>query len=181
MLVPIIVCEIGFWVVLVLGLSARYVLRRRRLGAALLLCVPLVDVVLLAIIVIDLRGGATAHWSHGLGAVYLAVSVVYGHRMVAWADRLFASRFDGTPLPAKILRYGMARAIHEWKEFGILLAAMAISAGVLLGCIALAGDPARTTALTEWFGRLGLVTLIAAIWPVGYTVLPTRAPATLPS
>lgn len=177
MLVPIIICEIGFWVVLTLGLSARYVLRRRRLGAALLLCVPLVDLILLAIIVIDLRGGATAHWSHGLGAVYLAASVVYGHRMVAWADRSFARRFDGAPRREKTLRYGMARAIHEWKEFGILLVAMTISAAVLLGCIALVGDPARTVALDEWFGRLGMVTLIAAIWPVGYTVLPTRAPA----
>lgn len=126
MIVPIIVCEIGFWVVLVLGLSARYVLRQRRLGTVLLLCVPLVDVALLAIIVIDLRGGATAHWSHGLGAVYLAVSVVYGHRMVAWADRWFATRFDGAPRREKTLRYG---------------------------------------------------TLVAAIWPVSYTIFPTRAPA----
>jgi hypothetical protein len=144
-----------------------------------LLCVPLVDVALLAIIVIDLRGGATAHWTHGLGAVYLAASVVYGHRMVAWADRLFANRFDGAPLPEKTLRYGMTRAVHEWKEFGILLLAIAIGAGVLLGCIALVGNPARTEALTEWFGRLGMVTLIAAIWPVGYTILPTRTPAVL--
>jgi len=178
-IVPIIVCEIGFWVVLVLGLSARYVLRQRRLGTVLLLCVPLVDVVLLAIIVVDLRGGATAHWSHGLGAVYLAVSVVYGHRMVAWADRWFATRFDGAPRREKTLRYGMTRALHEWKEFGILLLAMVISAVVLFGCIALAGDPARTEALTGWFGRLGVVTLVALIWPVGYTLFPTRAPATV--
>ena len=180
MIVPIIVCEIGFWVVLVLGLSARYVLRRRRLGAALLLCVPLVDLVLLAVIVIDLQGGATAHWSHGLGAVYLAVSVVYGHRMVAWADRWFATRFDGAPHREKTLRFGMTRALYEWKEFAILLLAMVIAAGVLLGCIALAGDPARTEALTAWFGRLGVVTLVAAIWPVGYTIFPTRAPSTVP-
>jgi hypothetical protein len=178
-IVPIIVCEIGFWLVLILGLTVRYVLRRRRLGTALLFCVPLVDLVLLAIIVIDLRGGATAHWSHGLGAVYLAVSVVYGHRMVAWTDRWFATRFDGAPRREKALRYGMTRALYEWKEFGILLLAMLISAAVLLGCIALAGDPARTDALSGWFGRLGVVTLVAAIWPVGYTVFPTRAPASV--
>ncbi|MFD0533927.1 hypothetical protein ACFQY7_09240 [Actinomadura luteofluorescens] len=53
-------CEIGFWVLLAAGLLARYPLRLRRTGAALLLCVPLVDLVLLAATAIDLRGGATA-------------------------------------------------------------------------------------------------------------------------
>jgi hypothetical protein len=177
MIVPIIVCEVGFWVVLILGLSARYLLRKRLLGAILLLCVPLIDLILLAIIVLDLRGGATAHWSHGLGAVYLAVSIVYGHRMVSWADRWFAHRFDGAPRPEKVHRYGMARAVHEWKECGVLLLAVGIGAAVLLGCIALAGDPGRTEALTAWFGRLGVVSVAAVIWAAAYTVFPTRAPA----
>ena len=41
----IVACEIGFWVVLAAGLLTRYVLRRPRAGAALLVCVPLVDLV----------------------------------------------------------------------------------------------------------------------------------------
>lgn len=180
MLIPILVCEIAFWVVIVLGLTARYVLRLRRLGAALLVGVPVVDLVLLVFIVIDLRGGATAHFTHGLGAVYLAVSIVYGHRLVAWADRWFAHRFDGASRPAKVRRYGMVRAGHEWKEFGILLLALVLSAAVLLGCIALAGDSSRTGELEAWFGRLGLVALVAAIWPVGYTLFPAKAPVVLP-
>jgi hypothetical protein len=177
MIVPIIVCEVGFWVVLVLGLSARYLLRQRLLGVILLLCVPLIDLILLAIIVLDLRGGATAHWSHGLGAIYLAVSVVYGHRMVTWADRWFAYRFDGAPRPQKVRRYGRARAAHEWKETGILLLAVGIGAAVLLGCVALFDDPARTQALSAWFGRLGVVSVAAVIWAVTYTVFPAKAPA----
>jgi hypothetical protein len=177
MIVPIIVCEVGFWVVLLLGLSARYLVRQRRLGAILLLCVPLIDLILLAIIVLDLRGGATAHWSHGLGAIYLAVSVVYGHRMVSWADRWFAYRFDGTPRPEKVRRYGMARAAYEWKESGILVLAVGIGAAVLLGCIVLVDDPVRTDALSAWFGRLGVVSVAALIWAVTYTVFPAKAPA----
>ncbi|MBC6463814.1 hypothetical protein HKK72_39190, partial [Actinomadura sp. HBU206391] len=53
-------CEIAFWVVLLAGLAARYLLRMRRLSTVLLICVPLVDVVLLVASVIDLRGGAVA-------------------------------------------------------------------------------------------------------------------------
>jgi hypothetical protein len=54
----IVACEIGFWVVLAAGLVSRYVLRRRRLSTALLAAVPLVDLVLLVVSVLDLRGGA---------------------------------------------------------------------------------------------------------------------------
>lgn len=57
MIAVIIACEIGFWVLLLAGLLTRYVLRRPGLGAALLIAVPLVDVLLLAVSAIDLRGG----------------------------------------------------------------------------------------------------------------------------
>jgi hypothetical protein len=65
----IVAVEIAFWVLLAAGLTARYVLRLPRVGAALLIAVPLVDLVLLGATVIDLRGGATARVAHGLAAV----------------------------------------------------------------------------------------------------------------
>ena len=63
----IVACEVGFWVVLLAGLVARYVLRRPRLGGALLVCVPLVDLALLVASVVDLRGGGEAGVGHGTG------------------------------------------------------------------------------------------------------------------
>ncbi len=74
----IIACEIGFWLILAAGLGARYVLRQRVLGAVLLACVPVVDLVLLVAATIDLRDGATANWTHGLAAAYLGLSIVLG-------------------------------------------------------------------------------------------------------
>jgi hypothetical protein len=44
----IVGCEISFWIVLVLALAARYLLRRERLSRALLVCLPLVDLLLIA-------------------------------------------------------------------------------------------------------------------------------------
>lgn len=79
------------------GLIARYPLRRPRLGAALLIAVPVVDLVLLAATMIDLRRGATATFAHGLAAAYLGFSVAFGHSMVRWADQRFAHRFAGGP------------------------------------------------------------------------------------
>ena len=70
-LAVIVAVEIAFWVLLAAGLTARYLLRLPRVGAGLLIAVPLVDLVLLGATVIDLRGGATASAAHGLAAVYI--------------------------------------------------------------------------------------------------------------
>ncbi|SNR83925.1 hypothetical protein [Actinomadura mexicana] len=177
-------CEIGFWVLLAAGLLARYALRLRRAGAALLLCVPLVDLVLLAATAIDLRGGAAAGAAHGLSAAYLGYSVAFGHSMMRWADERFAHRFAGGPPPARRPRYGAARARYEWREFGKAALATAIACALLLAMIALVGDADRTQALDAWLGRLGVVLAIWFLWPVTTTLWPpkprdgaTRAPA----
>ena len=59
-LTVIIACEVGFWLAVLGGLAARYLLRARRLSRALLLAAPLLDVVLLVATGADLRSGATA-------------------------------------------------------------------------------------------------------------------------
>ncbi|MEU9021339.1 hypothetical protein [Actinomadura sp. NPDC048394] len=175
MLVGVIAaCEIGFWVVLAAGLAARYPLRMRRTGAALLLGVPLVDLVLLVATVADLRGGATAGFAHGLAAAYLGYSVAFGHSMVRWADERFAHRFAGGPPPRRKPRYGRARARYEWVEFGKAAVATAIGCALLLAMIALVGDADRTAALTGWTARLGLVLAVWSLWPITHTLWPSR-------
>lgn len=178
MLVLVIVgCEVGFWLVLGAGLVARYPLRLPRLGAALLVCVPLVDLVLLAATVLDLRRGAVAGWTHGLAAAYIGFSVAFGHSMVGWADTRFAHRFAGGPPPVRPPRYGRARTRHEWREFGRAALAWAVSCALLLAAIVAVGDADRTAALTGWLWRLSTVLAIWALWPVGYTLWPARDPA----
>lgn len=175
MLIAIIVaCEIGFWVVLAAGLLARYPLRLRRTGAALLLCVPLVDLVLLAATTLDLRNGATAGTGHGLAAAYLGYSVAFGHGMVRWADERFAHRFAGGPPPRGRPKHGRARTRYEWREFGKAAVATAVACGLLLAMIVLVGDAERTRALTGWIGRLGMVLAIWSIWPISHTLWPAR-------
>ncbi len=158
-------CEVGFWVVLGAGLAARYLLRRPRLGAVLLLCVPLVDVVLLVATAVDLHRGVTAGPAHGLAAAYLGFSVAFGHSMVRWADHRFAHRFAGGPPPWRPPEAGRARARYEWREWGKAVLAAAIAC-VLLGVgILLVGDPGRSAALLAWIYRLGAV---VAIWFVAF-------------
>jgi hypothetical protein len=175
MLIAVIVaCEIAFWVVLAAGLVARYLLRRRRLGAALLAGVPLVDLVLLVATTIDLARGAHAEFAHGLAAAYLGFSVAFGPSMIRWADQRFAHRFAGGPPPVRPPRHGRARAAYEWREFGKAALAWAISCGLLGIMILAVGDPDRTEELTAWVGRLTMVLVIWAIWPVSTTLWPPK-------
>lgn len=174
-LAVIAACEIGFWVLLGLGLLARYALRLRRLGGLLLLCVPLVDVVLFAATVADLSQGAVASWSHGLAAAYIAYSIVFGHRTLRWADKVAAHRFSDGPPPRKPPRGGMARARYEWAMWLRILLAFGITCVLLITPIQVIDDPTRTKALSEFMVGLIKVPIIAALWPLSYTFFPKRA------
>ncbi|MGH8167187.1 MAG: hypothetical protein ACREQ1_08110 [Woeseiaceae bacterium] len=104
----IVGCEAAFWVVLFSGLAARYVFQWRRLSWVLLLCVPLIDLALLAFTVMDLNRGAGATFAHGLATAYVAFTVAFGSAMIHWADQRFAHRFRRRPatLEAAISRLG---------------------------------------------------------------------------
>ncbi|GAB2801022.1 hypothetical protein [Streptomyces daliensis] len=170
----IVACEVAFWVLLAGGLALRYLARMPRAGAAVLLCEPLLELVLLAVTVIDLRNGGEPDWKHGLAAVYIGFTATHGHYMVKWADGHFAHRFAGGPRPAKPPRYGMARALHEWKMAGRAVGGAAIAAALLQLAIWYVGDPGQTESLRNWQGRMGFVTVISVIIALSYTVWPKR-------
>lgn len=171
LVVLIVACEIGFWVVLGAGLLARYALKMRRLGAALLVCTPVVDVVLLVATVFDLRSGGEATSVHGLAAIYLGVSVAFGHSMLRWADQRVAHRFAGGPPPTKPPtkppKSGPGKVRHEWREFGKFAVAWAIACAVMLLLMYVVGTPERTRSL---WGQMSGMTGIGVIWLLGWPV-----------
>jgi hypothetical protein len=149
----IIAGEAGFWVLLLVGLMTRYPLRMPRISTVVLLALPLIDLGVLVVGVVNLAGGAKANLSHGLAAVYLGFSVVFGKAMVRWADVRFAHRFAGGPAPAKVR--GTARIAKEWQDWWRCLLACAIAAALLLVTILVIHHPDRTAALLGWLPRLG--------------------------
>jgi hypothetical protein len=96
----IVACEVGFWVVLLVALVVRYLLLKEYLSRALLLCLPLIDLLLLVFTALDLRRGSTATFAHGLAAAYVGFTVAFGGMAVKWADAHFAHRFAAGPVPA---------------------------------------------------------------------------------
>jgi hypothetical protein len=132
--------------------------------------VPVVDLVLLTVTVIDLAGGATARFGHGLAAAYIGFSIAFGHRIVRWADERFAHRFAGGPPPPPPSD-GWSRVRSEWCDLARALLAWTIGCGLLAAAIAIVDDAARTEALEGWIGQLTAVVLIWSLWPITYTVI----------
>jgi hypothetical protein len=156
----IIAAEIAFWLTLVSGLAMRYGLKRPRMGMALLVATPLVDLALLAVTTIDLRRGGEAALPHALAAVYIGVSVAWGQRIISWADARFAHRFDGGPAPERQPRTGPLHAARERREWLRHLIAWATGTAILGLGVLLVGDLDRTWALLN----------VAALWTLVLTV-----------
>jgi hypothetical protein len=176
--VLIVAAELAFWLIHLSGLAARYVLHRPRLGMALLVVTPIVDLGLLAATTIDLRRGGEAALPHALAAVYIGVSVAWGKRLVAWADVRFAHRFASGAPPERPPRSGRAHAARERREWLRHLAAWAIGTTLLgIGVLAV-GDLERTAALRDVAALWTLVLAIDFVVSFSYTLWPRRASGT---
>ncbi|WP_329023404.1 hypothetical protein [Streptomyces sp. NBC_00690] len=172
----IIICEVGFWVLLAAGLATRYILKKPKTGMALLLCEPLLEVVLLVVTAIDLKNGADPSWKHGLAALYIGYTVGHGHRTVTWLDGHAAHRFGGAPPPVKPPRYGKGRAVHEAKIwFGTVVGA-AVASGLLLLAIWYVGDPSRSASLEGWIYQAWKITAIHGVIALSYALWPHKGP-----
>ncbi|KNX37247.1 hypothetical protein [Luteipulveratus halotolerans] len=175
MLVALIaVCEVLFWVLILLGLAARYLAHRRRLSTALLVSAPLVDLVLLGAAVVDLRHGGTATPAHALAAIYLGVSVGFGHRLIRWADGRFAHRFGGAAPPPPTPRYGRAHAVAQLQDWLRHLCAWAVGCALMGAAVLVIGDAGRTSALTQTTQIWTLVLVIDGAISVSYSFSPRK-------
>lgn len=176
-------CEVGFWVLLVAGLAARYLLRARRLSTVLLVGVPALDVVLVTASLVDVASGSPPGLTHGLAAVYLGFTVAFGHATIQWVDARFAHRFAGGPPPPRPPRYGAAKVVHEWREWGRIVLAwgVALTGMLVTATVAGTGVPALgrwpDDPMWNWGAWLVPVVLIwFAVGPLWTTVAPPRAP-----
>ncbi len=159
----IVACEFGLWILLGVGLVARYLVRLRRTSTVILAGIPLLDVILVVATALDLHRGAAPEAIHGLAAVYLGFSVAFGPSIVRWADVRFAHRFAGGPPPVKVPKHGPQRRAHLWREWNRAVTAAAITSATLLVLIWFFAGPEQSGTLSWWIGR---VWLIVGIWLV---------------
>lgn len=148
----IIGCEVSFWLMLILGLAARYLLQRKKLSHILLLTLPALDLALLFFTAIDLGSGTPASFVHGLAAAYVGFTVAFGGIAVSWADQRFAHRFANAPAPSKAPTRGWPALRYEIFLWLRCLVAAAVTMVLLLGLIVFVNNESATEALNEWFG-----------------------------
>lgn len=168
-LLTILGCEIGFWILVLGGLTLRYLLHADRVSTIALAAVPLLDLVLLVAVALDLYRGGDIGFAHRLAPIYLGVTVAFGRRLIAWTDVRFAHWFADGPPPKPIPKRGPIRMRHEFADFARWLAAAAIAASVTLALGYGVADVAQRTELFAGFQTLGIIT---ALWlltgPVWY-------------
>ncbi|WNI22415.1 hypothetical protein [Streptomyces sp. ITFR-16] len=172
----IVLCEIAFWVLLAAGLALRYVARRPRLGLAVLLCEPVLELVLLVVTAVDLKNGAAPDWKHGLAAVYIGFTVGLGHSTVKWVDARVAHRFAGGPPPVRPPKYGTARAVHEWRVAGRWTVAAVTALALLQAAVWYVGGDGDVASLRSWQQTMLFVIGINLVIAASYTVFPKRGP-----
>ncbi|MFE2725316.1 hypothetical protein [Kitasatospora sp. NPDC059327] len=173
----ILAAEVAFWILLGLGLATRYLLRLRTLSTVLLAGLPVVDLTLFALTVFDLRGGATAGWTHALAAGYAGFSIGYGPSLVRWADRHFQYRFAGGPKPEGPPKYGPERTRHEWLICRRTVVSAAVTLGLITALVPLSDGAAHFDTFTGWYLRLGMAAGINVIVAGCYSLWPKEAPA----
>jgi len=146
----IVACEAAFWVVLLLALAVRYLARKESLSRGLLLSLPLIDVALLVFTALDLRGGSTATFAHGLAAAYVGFTVAFGGIAVKWADAHFAHRLAGGPAPPKAPARGWAAVRYDLNLWIRCIVACAITVVLIEALIYLVGRDDTTRSLLAW-------------------------------
>jgi len=144
----IIACEIGFWIFIITGLFARYILKKEKLGFFLLAMTPLVDLILLISAGVDMYRGATATIAHALAAIYIGVSIGFGKSMIEWADVRFKHYIAKTgPKPEKL--YGLKFAKHNLRGWVRHVISYIIGAGLIGILYFTINDIKRTEALVQ--------------------------------
>lgn len=151
-------CEVAFWALLAAGMVVRYLLRWRRAGAVLLAAVPLVDVVLLVASVIDLQRGGEPSFKHSLAAIFIGVSVGFGHQTMRWADGWAAHLLGDGPRPAKPPKDGIERVRRERRGWYHHLLAWSVATGLMaLGAVLVGFDKGATLLAPAWPWTIVLV------------------------
>lgn len=167
----IIACEIGFWVVILLGLITRYLFKREKLGFFFLALTPVIDSLLLIVTATDLHNGAIATQAHAIAAIYLGVSIAFGKSMIRWADDRFVYYIQKQG-SKPVRKTGLAHARHSMKGSLQHVGAFLIGAAFLVAMIYFIDDPSRSEALSSMLKVWALILVIDLVISLSYFIWP---------
>ncbi len=165
----IIAAEVGFWIVIILGLTLRYVYNYKKIGSFFLFLTPVMDLLLLIVTAMDLLKVGNATMAHAIAVIYLGVSVAFEKSIIRWTDErfLYYIKKEGTK-PRK--KTGFAFARNSLKGSFQHLFAYIIGAGFLSILIYLVNDADRSSVFFETLKVWSLVLGIDFIISISYFI-----------
>ncbi len=173
MIAWIIAAEIAFWIVILLGLIARYILKKPKLSLFLLSLTLVIDFLLILLTAVDLKKGTPASISHGIAAIYIGVSIAYGKTMISWADERFQRWFFKTE-DKKVRLVGAAKGKHEIKMLIRHVIAFLIGVGLLYIMSLYIGPQTDTSSLFQMMKIWSIVLTIDAVISISYVIFPSQ-------
>ncbi|HIW28816.1 MAG TPA: hypothetical protein H9987_02225 [Candidatus Luteococcus avicola] len=169
-------CEIAFWLLILVGLSVRYLAGHRTLGLTLLAAAPLIDLVLLGASAVSARQGDPLGLGHALAPIYIGFSVAHGKVLIRWADVRFAHLVGGGAAPVRAT--GRAHTLDCWRDLARTVLAAAVTMVLTAGMIVLADSDQATAALSRTHRWMAVVVVAEALWALSFTIWPRPATAT---
>lgn len=175
----LIALEVLFWVLLLSGLLARYLLHQKKLSAFLLALAPLTDVALLGFTAVDIQQGETATYAHALAAIFIALSLTSGRSILCALDHQIQRLVNGQPLHAP-KKYGQLRAQMERRHWFHHAGAFLLGSAMMLGMHAWGGATVRTQVFPQMIQIWSLFLTIDFFVSFSYTLWPKEAPNPVP-
>lgn len=173
MITLIILAEVAFWVAIIAGLFARYIIKMPKLSLFFFFMTPLIDLALLLLTAIDLKNGEVATFMHGIAAIYIGISIAYGKTMIDLADE----KFRVWVLKMKEVRKpltGTAKGKREIKLFGKHVLAFVLGSILLRLMVTFVDDSDSTAALQQVWKIWSIVLLADGVISFSYVLFPKK-------
>lgn len=167
----IIIAEALFWVLIVVGLVTRYWLQRPVVGKWLLIGVPVVDLLLIMVVIIELRLGKPVALAHQLAGIYLGISVVLGPSIVRWCDRKARAWRTGEEVETSRDNTFSSALRSEVVFLAKWILAMTVGFLVNQGLVLLAIDEGQREALSQASTMPFMSVLFVAIFGPGWILI----------
>ncbi|HET6985381.1 MAG TPA: 2TM domain-containing protein [Kribbella sp.] len=106
---------------------------------------------------IDIQRGGELSFSHSLAAIFIGVSVGFGHQTLKWADKWAAHYLGGAPRPVKAPKRGPERARRERAGWYHHLLAYTVAVVIMIGLGLLSGRGYDAALAPAWTWTIVLV------------------------
>ncbi|GGB02495.1 hypothetical protein ERX37_00580 [Macrococcus hajekii] len=169
----IVAAEMGFWLLILLGLYFRYKLHKPKLSLVFFIMAPIVDVLLLIATALDIKRGGTVGLAHALSAIYIGFSVGFGRNLIAKADVMYREYILKENVPSEKL-YGKE---HRKKYFeGTIrhLITYLVGAGLMYAFIVYVGDADKTRLFSMIIKGWTVILVIDILINLSYVIHPKK-------